>query len=234
MSDIIASTLKTPTGQAQVSYAVQAGGSLEITFTGEPAKNDDDQHARRHRELYRMLAAGHGLEVLQNIGATFEQDQDKKHLVLPSPSSFAQNFSRLQPSVDLAFFAGGRFSSEQQITALANSRVSLFSLDANVYTHDILDHVIGWLVLDEWTINSIIEKAAELEYAETNRQDDFAGACDRITSQLIESLSWGESDFSAWLSEIEPHFQKIAMKLPTATQLMKRRAELMTLLKQST
>lgn len=223
MSKILALTLEPSTGIVNVYYTLLENGSLQVVLEGEPNESDDDQHARRFRELRNIECTENGLALLEKLGAKFEAHTGSKQLLLPSPADFRQNFSSLQPFIDVEFFSGGRFSSQQQIVELVQRRASLFSLDANVYTHDILDHAIGWFLLDKKTIDSIIIKAEKLQNLDQNAQDDFAGAIDRITSELLRSLEWGLDEYCRWLIDSKEHFAKMVDITPSAEQLLERR-----------
>ena len=230
MSKILEIKLEPAPGMTNVSYKLLEDGSLQVTLIGEPQTTDDDQHARRFRELRNILQTKHGLELLEKLGVYVETQSDTQKLILPSPVDFKRNFSLLQLSIEIAFFSGGRFSSQRQITELATRRASLFSLDANVYAHDILDHAIGWLLLDKKTIDSIISKAERLQYADQKSQDSFAGAIDRITSELLSSLTWNADGYSAWLIAAKDHFAKIMAGTPIVEQLSQRRDYLLSII----
>jgi hypothetical protein len=223
MSKILASSLDRNDGVSNVAYTVLKNGSLQVDFSGKPSESDDDQHARRFRELHNIEQVEHGYELLEKLGASSETHSDGKTLILPSPAIFKDNFSLLQPLIEVDFFSGGRFSSQQQIAELATHRASLFSLDANVYTHDILDHAIGWLLLDKKTINSIIIKAEQLQNSNQVEQDNFAGAIDRVTSELLKGLEWNLDQYRAWLEQAKNHFAKIVDAIPLAERLLERR-----------
>ncbi len=193
-------SLKNPLGKYETTVGFDSRGFLVLkSFQSNDASQAslNDQHKRRYDEALALLNFSRSslgfLADYYGIEMSSKEDSAGTSLYLNVPPLGVLNdrFQKLGSKLKLAIFEGARFSPLQQFEAL-NSRDILFASDANVFAHDIMDHLIGWTLLPDEIIDIILTKNSTLD--NEKKMTDFADAIDYVTSKLLSigNMSDGE------------------------------------------